>query len=184
MTRRVIAALIVCAVASIPTGLTIGSHLAGDADTPARARPWIETLPTLPIGFDPAKLTTTTTAAPRPSAARTTRPAPRHVPVGALQDMIRAGFARFGPAIAEQAVHVAGCESMGDPTGEHLDATARNGKHAGLFQLSEEYHLERVHRLGYQWEQMFDAAPNIAVAADLFGEKRKWSPTWTCAWAA
>lgn len=145
-------------------------HDTADAAPPAQQ--WGRTAP--PYVIDRAATSTTVVA-----RART---AP--IAVGALQDMIRAGFARFGPAVAEQAVHVAGCESTGDPTGAHLDPEATNGAHAGLFQLSKTYHEERARRLGFTWQQMWDAWANITVAADLFAEKMRWAPTWSCAWAA
>lgn len=122
---------------------------------------------------------TTSTTAPPPTTPRA-RTAPR--PVGEIADIIRRGFARFGPAVAEEAVRVAGCESTGDPSGQRLDEHAVNGQHLGVLQLSRKYHEARARRLGFRWEQMAEAGPNVAVAADLYSES-KWSP-WTCRWAA
>lgn len=120
--------------------------------------------------------TTSTTAPPKVShPARTIRAA--SVEPGPIPDMIRAGFARFGSAVAEQAVRVSGCE-----TGHTYDPHATNGAHAGLFQLSRTYHEERARKLGYSWDRMFEAGPNIAVAADLYAESG-WGP-WTCRYAA
>jgi hypothetical protein len=137
-----------------------------------------------PYVVDEQMFTTTTTARARsaPSKQRTTMRAASAAPVGVLQDKIRAGFARFGPHVAEQAIRVAGCESTGDETGQHLDERAVNGQHAGLFQLSRTYHEERARRLGFDWPRMFEAEPNITVAVDLFAEQQ-WRP-WTCRWAA
>lgn len=128
--------------------------------------------------------TTTTTAPPTTTTSTTSRTFVSHprrtipaAPSSPVVDMIRAGFARFGPDVAEQAVHVAGCE-----TGHTYDPHATNGAHAGLFQLSRTYHEERARRLGYTWSQMFEPGPNIAVAADLYAESG-WGP-WTCRYAA
>lgn len=90
--------------------------------------------------------------------------------------VIRAGFARFGPEVAEEAVRVAKCESG-------LNPRAANGQHAGLMQISRTYHAARVARLGFTWAQMFEAGPNVAVAADIYRESGGWGP-WTCRWAA
>lgn len=138
---------------------------------PATSIPPTTTVPTPP----------TTARARTAPTVRTTSIGPPVV-AGELQDEIRAGFARFGPEIAEQAVHVAGCESTGDETGEHLDPAAINGDHSGLFQLARRYHEDRARRLGFTWDQMLQPGPNIAVAADLFAE-HQWGP-WTCRWAA
>lgn len=87
--------------------------------------------------------------------------------------LIREGFARFGPDVAEQAVRVAACE-----TGGTFDPHATNGVHRGLFQVSTRYHAERVRRLGFTLEQLWQARPNIAVAADLYADSG-WGP-WQC----
>lgn len=139
---------------------------------------WPQSVAALPEGFDPQQL------APKPKVKSKQRVVTASRPSSELADMIRAGFARFGPAVAEEAVRVAGCESTGDETGNNLNEAAKNGPHAGLFQLSRIYHEERARRLGFTWDQMFQAGPNIAVAVDLFAEQGSWSPTWTCAWAA
>ena len=125
-------------------------------------------------------VTTTTTVKPRVIATqrtqpRTTAPIARAAAVaGAVPDLIRAGFARFGAVVAEQAVRVASCE-----TGRTFNPAARNGAHAGLFQISGTYHRPRVARLGFTWQQMYEAQPNIAVAADLYGESNSWR-AWSC----
>lgn len=147
------------------------------------------------VALDESLLTTTT--APTTTTTRATTSRARSAPTvrtasatppavvrpsGVLQDLIRQGFARFGAEVAEQAVRVAGCESTGDETGNRLDERATNGQHAGLFQISRTYHEDRARRLGFTWDQMWTAEPNIAVAADLFSESG-WGP-WTCRWAA
>lgn len=88
--------------------------------------------------------------------------------VGAVPDLIRATFARFGSLVAEQAVRVAKCESGFSPT-------ARLGPNVGVFQLNGSFHRARAARLGFTWEQMTQAGPNIAVAADLYGDSG-WGP--------
>lgn len=124
---------------------------------------------------------TTTTArartAPNVSAASASRPTPAAV-TGDIPNLIRQGFARFGQAVAEQAVRVSGCE-----TGRTYDpAVVNSSGHTGLFQLSPRYHTARAQKLGFTWDQMRQAVPNIAVAADLYAEQG-WRP-WTCRYAA
>lgn len=126
-----------------------------------------------------AEVTTVPTAAPTTtstttSTATTTTAAPRRPKPafsGSVPDAIRAGFARFGTAVAEQAVRVAYCESTHNPA-------ARNGAHYGLFQISSTWHDARVHRHGFTWERMTEVGPNITVAVDIYAEQG-WGP-WTC----
>lgn len=129
--------------------------------------------------------TTSTTVAPTTTTTARARTAPIHsasvsrpAPAGDIPAAIRAGFARFGPAVAEQAVRVSSCE-----TGGTFDPTVVNASgHTGLFQISRRYHEARVNRLGFTWDQMREAWPNITVAADLYAEQG-WRP-WTCRYAA
>lgn len=113
-----------------------------------------------------------------PKRAKPRTPNPRRgeyraASAGAIPDLIRSVFGRFGANVAEQAVRVAGCES-------HFDPTVVNASgHTGLFQLSSRYHQGRAARLGYSWAQMREALPNITVAADLYGETHSWQ-AWTC----
>ena len=119
---------------------------------------------------------TSTSLSPPTSVPPVARTAPmKPAPTGDVAAIIRAGFARFGPDVAEQAVRVAQCEST-------LNPAATNGHHAGLFQIAEPYHRARIARLGFTWAQMLEAGPNVAVAADLYGESG-WQP-WSCWWAA
>jgi hypothetical protein len=122
----------------------------------------------------PAPVTTMVPSTSMPRAHETAPIKPTPI-AGEVADIIRAGFARFGPAVAEQAVRVARCEST-------LNPTATNGHHAGLFQVAEPYHRARIARLGFTWAQMLEPAPNTAVAADLYAESG-WQP-WSCRWAA
>lgn len=121
--------------------------------------------------------TTTTTTAPRPRKRSQALTEPQRAEVfdaayaTEVAQVIREGFARFGADVAEEAVRVGWCESRHVPT-------ARNGVHVGVMQLSETFHRERAARLGFTWEQMTEARPNIAVAADLYAEKG-WQP-WSC----
>lgn len=91
-----------------------------------------------------------------------------------VPDQIRYWFAQRGasPAQQEKAVDVAWCESRHNPQ-------ARNGQFAGLFQIGRQWHEGRASRLGFSWGQMYEASPNIIVAADLWAEQG-WSP-WSCA---
>lgn len=118
---------------------------------------------------------TTSTSLPRTADTAPIVVSKRPAPAGEVADIIRAGFSRFGPVVAEQAVRVANCEST-------LNPGATNGAHAGLFQISRQYHQPLVARLGFTWEQMFTAQPNATVAAALY-EQSGWQP-WSCRWAA
>lgn len=125
--------------------------------------------------------TTTTTGPPPPPppTTTTTRPttttAPPPAATGSVPDAIRQGFARFGPAVAEQAVRVAWCES------EHVErATGALGER-GVLQLHP-VHRELAARLGYTWDEMYLAGPNAVVAAALY-ESEGWRP-WACRGAA
>lgn len=129
--------------------------------------------------------TTTTTVAPTTTTTAVARTAPtvrsasvsRATPayVGSIPDLIRRVFARFGPAVAEQAVRVSFCESRHNPA-------ATNGQHASLFQISRTYHEERARRLGFTWDRMWDPEVNSLVAADIYASSG-WQP-WTCRHAA
>lgn len=104
-------------------------------------------------------------------------------PAGSLHDLIRAGFARFGPVVAEQAVRVAGCESTGDSSGERLNpnATGSQGE-VGLFQLHPRYQSGRAAKFGWSMNDLYDPAKNVTVAVDLYASSG-WQP-WTCRTAA
>lgn len=80
-------------------------------------------------------------------------------------------FDRFGVLVANQAIKVFGCESR-------LAPGARSAGNAGLAQLNRRWQEGRVRRLGFRWEQMYEARPNLMVAANLYAEQG-WRP-WTC----
>lgn len=63
------------------------------------------------------------------------------------------------------------CESGGDPR------AISSAGHRGLYQIGY-VHIERIMRLGFTWDDMLIAGPNIAVAYDLQSEQG-WDP-WTC----
>lgn len=95
-----------------------------------------------------------------------------------VKDIIREVFgSRFGWAVAEQAVRVAGCE-----TGGTYNPAVTSGSHTGLFQISWRWHSARVLGLGYTREDLKDPWINSLVAADIYGESG-WGP-WTCRYRA
>lgn len=108
--------------------------------------------------------TTTTTPEPTPEETPIQEPASES---GDVADMIRSVFG------TEKAVRVATCESGLDPANV-------NGQYRGLFQLGN-YHKQRAADMGYTWNQMFEAMPNIKVAYNLFLEQG-WGP-WECKYA-
>ncbi len=133
-------------------------------------------------GPAPAAVVVQTVAAPTTSTSTTSsttttrhihavRVPPNPPQTSGVAAAIRAAFGSAG----DKAVAVARCESR-------LIPTARNGVHAGLFQLSRRWHEGRARRLGFTWAQMYEAGPNIAVALDLYREAG-FQP-WSCRWAA
>lgn len=134
-----------------------------------------------PASFSYVLPTTTTTAPPAPKTVlkRKRAPLPTQERTEAFEaayasevaTLIREGFARFGPDVAEEAVRVAWCESRHVPT-------ARNGQFVGTFQLGD-YHRHIAERLGFTWDEVAtQARPNIAVAAELYADSG-WGP-WEC----
>lgn len=89
-------------------------------------------------------------------------------PVGDVEAAIHLAWGNEGT----RAVRVARCESG-------LRPAARNGPHAGLFQVNVRIHAARIARMGFTTAQMYEAGPNIAVAHALWAEQG-WRP-WTCA---
>lgn len=110
--------------------------------------------------------TTTTTRLRVVSPTTTIVEEPVAVPAGSVEEMIIATFGSEG----NRAIQVAKCESG-------LNPAARSGQYMGLFQLGN-YHRARAARLGFTWDQMLQAGPNIAVAYDLWQEQG-WGP-WSC----
>lgn len=159
-----------------PVQVITERHEAADVTIPIRYRE--APPPTMPPGV----ATTTTIPAPKARTAPT-RPAATTATIAELEQIIRDGFARFGAHVAEEAVRVAGCESTGDPTGEHLNpnATGAEGE-VGLLQLHPRYQSERAAKFGWSMADLYDPAKNVLVAADLYAEKG-WQP-WSCRWAA
>lgn len=94
------------------------------------------------------------------------------------QEVIRRVFAREGPSVALQAVHVAGCESAGDPTGRVLRPWATNGQYLGLFQLGAPV---RERFLRGPW---FGAWANARAALALWRSSGRSWQQWSCSWAA
>lgn len=136
--------------------------------------------PTKPATTTTTAAPTTTTATPRVVAHARSAPKPLAVPPARAEIVaaIRRGFARFGPAVAEQAVRVSYCE-----TAETFDphSTGAEGER-GLFQIHPKWHQDRIARLGFTWDDMYDVEANIAVAVDIYSESR-WGP-WSCRTAA
>lgn len=84
-----------------------------------------------------------------------------------VEDMIRLAFEEHGPAVQDEAVEVARCESG-------LNPEATNGQYRGLFQLGR-YHYWRLDEHGWSWS---DPLHNAQAASDLYGEQG-WGP-WSC----
>lgn len=63
------------------------------------------------------------------------------------------------------ALAVARCESS-------LNPRAKNGSHAGLFQLARRYHEPKAEALGLTWDEVAtEARPNTEVALHLYREQ-------------
>lgn len=67
------------------------------------------------------------------------------------------------------------CESTFDPGAE-----GKAGER-GLTQIAF-VHIDRIHRLGFTWAQMYEVGPNLAVAYDLWSEQgeRPWEGSGDC----
>lgn len=122
---------------------------------------------TAPPTTSPPPPPTTAPPAPEPVVEPEPAPEPPPAPQGDIEQMI---YDVFGDAGA-RAVQVARCESG-------LNPRAVNGQYRGLFQLGN-YHVGRAEAMGYSWDQMFEAYPNIVVAHNLYAEQG-WRP-WSCA---
>lgn len=118
----------------------------------------------------------TTTTVP-PTTTSTAPPARPVVFTGSVPDIIRSVFARFGADVAEEAVRVSQCETGGtfDPR-----STGAAGER-GPMQVHP-VHRDRVERMGFTWDQMYEPGPNAEVAAALYAEAG-WQP-WSCRSAA
>lgn len=148
----------------------VDDHTDVDAIAPAPPRDLAE--PTTTTSTTSTTTTTIEVLAERVEAH--TKAAAVAVAPGSIEAQIVAAFSQFGADVATQAVDVADCESVGLNPG----ATGKAGER-GLFQIHGKYHQERIRRLGFTWDQMYEVGPNIAVAVDLYAEQG-WSP-WTCA---
>lgn len=131
---------------------------------------------------EPTAPAPTTTVAPA-TTAPTTVPTTAAAPEGA-----GSAVEPSEPTVASGDVEAAICTAWGDECGpavavarceSGLRPEARNGNHAGLFQVNVRIHAGRIARMGYTTAQMFEAEPNIAVAHALWAEQG-WRP-WTCA---
>ena len=91
------------------------------------------------------------------------------------EDIIRVTFANRGasPAVQEQAIRVARCESTLRP-----DAISPGGGNWGLFQINT-VHRPRVEAMGHPWQNMLTPLANADVASVIWAEQG-WRP-WTCA---
>ena len=91
---------------------------------------------------------------------------PEAPPPASVPELIDAYFG----ADAGTARRVAWCESS-------YREDAVNGRHRGIYQISS-VHQDRIARLGFTWDDMLEAEPNIVVARDLQREQG-WRP-WAC----
>jgi hypothetical protein len=168
-------AIVVLMVASILIGI---NRVGADADHRTPEPPHVDAAIIPPLVIEQ---TTTTTTAP-PVTTAPTIPVPSKRPLSSrpeIEEIIRYWFAEFGQAVTDQAVSIVWCE-----TGGTFDPTVVNGSgHTGLFQISPQWHRERVRRLGFTWDQLTDPAVNAIVAADIYREDGDWRQ-WTCRWAA
>jgi hypothetical protein len=140
------------------------SEPSADTTDPSSTGPAAVPSPPPPARPEPAP-------APGPDRTSTTQqaePAPEHI-----ERIVRA---RFGDR-TDAALRVAHCESRYDP-----GAVSAGSGSWGLFQINR-VHEDLVVDLGYEWEDLLDAAVNTHVARVLFERAGGWSP-WACAWAA
>lgn len=167
--RRALSALIACTILG---GGVAASRVEHPPSTSARVVTTEAPQPRQVTTTAPPE--TTTSLMPTPSTTTTAAPAPEPppappTPAGEVEALI---LRYFGPAHYDKAVAVARCESG-------LNPRAYYAGHAGIFQIAERWHRARVERMGYRWEQMYEAEPNIHVAHTIWTEQG-WRP-WTCA---
>lgn len=125
----------------------------------------------------PAPTTTVTVTVPPTTAVRrTTTTIAFTLPEAAEDDLsdvewlIRQTF----PETPDTAVRVARCESGLDPA-----AVSPGGANWGLMQVNV-VHKGLAATMGYSWNQMLQAAPNLAVARAIYDRAGGWGP-WSCA---
>lgn len=140
---------------------------------------WPETQPALGDGFDELLAGVARAKAAHRPKARTAPTATIHRPavtatVAQLEQIIGDGFARFGAAVAEQAVEQAWCETAGtlDP-----NSTGDEGE-VGLLQIHPKFHTDRAAKFGWTMADLYDPYKNVVVGADIYAESG-WGP-WTC----
>ena len=87
---------------------------------------------------------------------------------------VESAFARFGPAVQQQAHRVAECESNHNPYGGLLESL-RGHRYYGVMQLGG--HVVAIHNYGGQF---FDPYQNALAAAELYESRgNSWS-AWEC----
>ena len=80
---------------------------------------------------------------------------------------------KYWGADDSEALSVAHCESRYDER-----ARRPGSQYVGAFQIGVNTHAERISRLGYTEEDMYDAGKNAVVAFDLWKDSG-WGP-WEC----
>lgn len=191
--KVLVASFAIVVFLSVAAVIGMSGAEAGRPDMAQLIPPLVVDKPLEPVQGEPAPLFTTTTVAPRPPATTTTTteavppatvattqppapPPPGAGGEGSIPDIVYERFAaRFGHATGERAVAVVECETAGtfDPR-----STGDEGER-GLLQIHPKYHQERIARLGFTWDDMYEVEPNLAVGMDLFAEQG-WGP-WSCA---
>ena len=78
----------------------------------------------------------------------------------------------------DTALRVFRCENGFDAYGYWRPGVIGGQGERGIAQIHP-IHLERIHNLGYTWDDMFNPTANLAVAYSLFQEQG-WEP-WACA---
>jgi hypothetical protein len=91
-------------------------------------------------------------------------------PVGDVEWLVRQTF----PETPDKAVRVARCESRLQP-----GAISPDGANWGVMQVNV-VHRGLAARMGYSWDQMLQAGPNLAVARAVYDRAGGWGP-WSCA---
>lgn len=107
--------------------------------------------------------TSTTTSSTTTSTSTSTTVARRSDPDDVARQL-RAAW----PEDPDRAVAVGRCEST-------LRPAAENGQHRGIMQIAVKVHAGRIAAMGYTPAQMFEGAPNLAVARALYDES-EWGP--------
>ena len=158
-----------------------GTPVSGEADRVAEVRPAAASKPVLVDGDSFHRITTTTAAPTTTTTQAPTTTVPTTTTTAAPVAQTSSGCAGWGDLVAAyfpaeqvaKACSVLACESEGNPNAYNPSGAS------GLFQIMEKYHRSQFEAVtGRDWSAVFEPAPNVQYAADLW-RRKGWQP-WVC----